>query len=80
MLQNQWLNFTNTDNVNDVVFKGDFVWVGTSGGLIKLNQVTGEQVFYCRAIRAAANGISTLCFDNDDNLWVAQLERWSCKI
>ena len=69
--QNNWLNFTNTDNVNDVVFQGDFVWVGTSGGLIKLNQITGEQIFYCRANSGLpANGISTLCFDNDDNLWV----------
>jgi hypothetical protein len=35
--QSQWLNITNTNEVNSIIQDGDFIWVRARGGIVKFN-------------------------------------------
>jgi len=69
--QTEWLDFTNTDEVYDVTFQENYIWIATSGGLIKQNQITGEQNLYTKAnSNLPSNDISALCVDKYGILWI----------
>lgn len=39
----QWATYINDRYVTDIELEGDIAWVGSYGGLTKLNRVTGEK-------------------------------------
>ena len=45
----QWLNYTNGDQVITIAVEGDFIWVGTVEGLVKINGISGEKTFFNKA-------------------------------
>jgi len=45
----EWINYTNGQTIQDLVIEGDNVWIGTIGGLVKLNKTTEEKIFYNKA-------------------------------
>jgi ligand-binding sensor domain-containing protein len=45
----EWINYTNGKTIQALVIEGDNVWIGTTGGLVKLNKTTGEKTFYIKA-------------------------------
>ncbi|HNW60910.1 MAG TPA: FlgD immunoglobulin-like domain containing protein [bacterium] len=42
----QWLNFSCGNNINALAREGDFIWVGTAGGLVQINRKTSATAFY----------------------------------
>ncbi len=69
--QNNWLNFTNSQEVRDIVFQDNFAWIATSGGLMKLDLITEEGYLINRSNSGIpSNNISSLCIDSSNNIWV----------
>jgi ligand-binding sensor domain-containing protein len=86
--QNNWLNFTNSKEVRDIVFQDNYAWVATSGGLMKLDLTNDERYLYDRSNSGIpSNNISRLCIDSSNNIWVGTYDagvavfdgsKWEC--
>jgi ligand-binding sensor domain-containing protein len=69
--QNNWLNFTYSNEVKDIIFQGNYAWAATSGGLLRINLETNEKYFFNRSnSQIPSNNISRLCLDSSNNIWV----------
>ena len=67
----EWILFSNGDNVYSTVFDEDNVWVGTNGGLVKLNKTTGEKTFYNTFNSGLPNQyVINLTIDVSGNKWI----------
>ncbi len=67
----EWINLTNGDKVLSIVSSGNNLWVGTDGGLVKINKETEEIAFYNRAnANLPDNHIRALAIDSSGNLWI----------
>lgn len=66
-----WINLTNGNEVSAIVSRGNDLWIGTDGGLVKLNKTTEELTFYNRAnANLPDNHIRTLAIDSSGYLWI----------
>src|SRR5690554_5708830 len=67
----EWDGYTSIYVVCDIYEDGDHLWIGTLGGLVKLDRVTGERVVYNTANSGlTSNYITTIDKDNEGNLWI----------
>ncbi|MFT5166398.1 MAG: ligand-binding sensor domain-containing protein [Saprospiraceae bacterium] len=68
----EWVNFTNGLDVNDMVQDGDVLWIATSGGLVKRDLDTGENKYFTRGDSPIpSNFVRSLALDLDHNLWLS---------
>ncbi|MCX6233246.1 MAG: T9SS type A sorting domain-containing protein [Bacteroidetes bacterium] len=66
-----WLNLANKDWVYSIDEDQGFLWIGTSGGIVKLNKQTRETIIFDRANkRIPDNSVLTLNVRPDDSVWV----------
>ncbi|MDR2126649.1 MAG: hypothetical protein LBP63_07455, partial [Prevotellaceae bacterium] len=68
-----WVNYTHGDVLAKMYNDGDYLWIATGGGLVKLNKATEEKTFYTRANANGGlpeNQLRTLTKDNVGNIWV----------
>lgn len=66
-----WQNYTNGDWVFNIMDDGDYLWIGTGGGLVKMDKSTEEKTFYNRANAGLPdNRILSLAKDKDGNIWL----------
>ena len=42
----EWINYTNGDEINAIEMEGDYIWVGTRGGLVKVDTLSGNAIFF----------------------------------
>ena len=70
-----WENYTNGDDITAIESKGNDLWVGTlHGGLVHIDLITYEKVFYNRANSGLpSNKISELLIDKAGNIWIGTL-------
>lgn len=67
----EWKNYTNKDWIQRMMDDGEYLWIGTAGGLVKMNKLTGEKSFYDRANPGLPdNRIVSLAKDSLHNIWV----------
>jgi len=67
----EWLNYTSPERIYALVDDGDKLWIGTEGGLAKLDKTTGEFSFYNRAnANLPDNHIRSLALDSSGYLWI----------
>ena len=67
----EWINYTNGQNVTSVVIEGNNVWIGTTGGLVKLNKTTGEKTFFNKSNSGLpSNSVSSIAIDGLGNKWI----------
>lgn len=67
----EWINFTFGDYVNAVAVEEEYVWVGTSGGLVCLNKSTDELSFYNRSNSDIPdNYVWGIAIDAEKNKWI----------
>ena len=67
----EWLNYTTGDRVFDILDNEQFLWIGTRGGLFKLNKNTEEITCYNRAnLGIPDNHILSLAVDSANDIWV----------
>jgi ligand-binding sensor domain-containing protein len=66
-----WENYTNGQYVFCAVADSNFVWLGTSGGLVKINKTTLEKVIYNRANSGLPNNyVGSIALDSCGVLWL----------
>jgi ligand-binding sensor domain-containing protein len=67
-----WKNYTNGDMVTKILNDGDYLWIATDGGLVKMHKTTEEKTFYNRANTGLPdNHIRGLAKDINGDIWVA---------
>ncbi len=67
----EWMNFTSNINIQALADDREYLWIGTEGGLIKLNKATGEMAFCNRGNSGLPdNSIKALAVDGQGDLWI----------
>ncbi|MCX7762138.1 MAG: hypothetical protein N2252_04785 [Candidatus Kryptonium sp.] len=67
----EWVNFTYGNDVYAVAIEGSYVWVGTSGGLVRLDRTTGAMTFYNRSNSGLpSNYVYSIAIDGRGNKWI----------
>lgn len=67
----QWKCYTTAYRVNDIAFDGNFVWVGTEGGLVKLDRNEGGKIVYNQEREGFIyNNVYKITVDKQHNVWM----------
>lgn len=67
----EWLNLTNGNHITAIKEHDGFLWVGTKGGLTKIDQSSGEKSFFNQGNSALpSNSIEDIEFDSQGNIWI----------
>ncbi len=70
MAQTQWINYTNGDYVFSIAEEGNSMWVGTSGGLVKIDKTTGNTIFYNHVNSGLPdNYVGEIAIDSSGTKW-----------
>ncbi|MDZ7260592.1 MAG: hypothetical protein ONB05_00530, partial [candidate division KSB1 bacterium] len=71
----EWLNYTRTSEQHLLVADNSYLWIGTEGGLIRLNLSTLAQQIYTRANSSITdNEILALARDQYNNIYVSTMD------
>ena len=71
MNQPGWANYTNSNTIQALALEGDYVWAGTSGGLVRWNRRDGSYVKYTLADGLPTNDIWDIALDPKGQKWLA---------
>ncbi|MBD3373661.1 T9SS type A sorting domain-containing protein [candidate division KSB1 bacterium] len=67
----QWKNYTNGSFVTALVDNDTHIWIGTNGGLVKIEKDSNQKSFINRANSGLPNNfINSLAFDKKGCLWI----------
>ena len=67
----QWQVYTSGRDITALAGEGNFLWVGTSGGLVKLDKTTGTPTFYDKTNSGLPfNAVSCIAIDQNGNKWI----------
>jgi ligand-binding sensor domain-containing protein len=67
----QWTNFINDHIIYDIALEGDYLWVGSQGGLTKINRVNGEkQTFLPSNSGLRGFGVRSIYIASDGVKWI----------
>ncbi len=72
--QETWVNFTNANCVNTVAIEGNYIWAGTSGGVVKWNINNGEYIKFTSADGLVNNIVFSIAIDSAGNKWFGTSE------
>jgi hypothetical protein len=74
--QEIWLNYTNNSEITCLAIEGDYIWEGTTGGVVKrsmTNPLT-DVVYYHKANSGlASNNVTSIAIDGSGNKWFGTL-------
>ncbi len=67
----QWKQFLNSNNITSSASEGEYTWLGTTNGLVKLNNTT-EEVFVYNNYNSGLpmNSITSVAVDSLGNKWI----------
>lgn len=75
----EWMVYTYSDEVNCQLIQGNYNWIGTNGGIAKLNISTGEIEFLNSGNSGLQhNFVQCLATDLSENIWVGSQGNNSC--
>ncbi len=64
-------NYTYGGRVCDIAQEGDLIWLATSGGLVKLNSISGEKQFYNDVVPGyLSSWLTHIAVDSQGNKWL----------
>ena len=67
----EWMNFTAGNYVKAIAIEGNYVWVGTTGGLVKIDKTTGNTIFYNRSNSGLPSDlVLAITIDGQGNKWI----------
>ena len=72
--QETWINFTNANCVNAVAIEGNYIWAGTTGGVVKWNIDDSSYIKYTTADGLADNRVLAMAIDLAGNKWFCTSE------
>ena len=71
----EWINYTYGNRVFSIEAEGKYIWVGTSGGLVKIDQMSNSTNFYNKGNSGLPdNNISSIAIDETGNKWIGTFE------
>ena len=61
-----WINYTNGQTITSILeINENELWIGTNGGLVRFNKVSGSKTFFNKANSGLpGNNITCLTYDN----------------
>ncbi|MFA5031379.1 MAG: two-component regulator propeller domain-containing protein [bacterium] len=66
-----WINYTNGQRVEALADNGNELWIGTGGGLVKLDKTTDSMTFYNKANSGLPeNVVTAIAVDKNGNKWI----------
>lgn len=72
----QWRHYTSGQHITNIVEDNQNIWFGTTGGLLKINKLTGIKKFYTKANSAIPfNDFYGMLIDKQGNLWLERYDR-----
>lgn len=72
--QQQWISITATHEVVDVKEEGEYLWLATDGGVIRLNKATGEQELFTSTNSGLGdNRVQSIAIEENGKKWFATL-------
>src|SRR3990172_2529261 len=68
----EWMNYTSGDQIMALAEEGNYIWAGTfGGGLIELNKINGETVFFNRSNSGLPdNKVRAITIDTGGTKWI----------
>ncbi len=67
----QWVNYTHSEIVYSIAEEGNFLWLGTYGGLVKLDRTTLQKTFYNKGNSyLPSNHIISIAIDDNGYKWI----------
>ncbi|MAT58772.1 MAG: hypothetical protein CMF23_12440 [Ignavibacteriae bacterium] len=67
----EWISYSSGKIIRATAIEGDSIWVGTNGGLVKLNKLTGETIFYNKSNSGLPdNDVISIAIDESGNKWI----------
>jgi len=67
----EWINYTTGNHITSTAIEGDYICIGTTDGLVRLNKTSGEKVFYNTANSGLPdNRVMSLAIDGRGNKWI----------
>ena len=77
----KWLNYSSGNWVRDIAFAGNYAWVATSGGLVKLDTLTGDFIVYDKQnLPIPNNNFCSAAYDSINNeLWFGLFQAGALK-
>jgi ligand-binding sensor domain-containing protein len=67
----EWINYTNSDYANKLADAGDYLWLGTDGGLTRFKKSDGSLVCFTKANSSLpSHRITSLHVDKSGSVWV----------
>jgi hypothetical protein len=75
-----WIGFTSGKYILSIADDGNYLWVGTTGGLVKLNKSTGEFIVYDMwNSKLPDNQVTAIAIDGWGNKWIGTLVKGLAK-
>jgi ligand-binding sensor domain-containing protein len=66
-----WAQYTNGRHITAIAEEGGFAWIGTTGGLVRVDTLTLTTQFFNTANSGLlSNAISAIAVDNQGNKWI----------
>jgi ligand-binding sensor domain-containing protein len=67
----EWIVFISRIYINCLADEGQYLWVGTNGGLVKLNKLTGDFIVYDTwNSKLPDNWVTAIAIDGQGNKWI----------
>ena len=67
----QWVNYTHSETVYSIAEEGNFLWIGTYGGLVKLDKTNLQKTFFNKGNSyLPSNHITSIAIDDSGYKWI----------
>lgn len=67
----EWLTYDSMSYIRCLAIENDFIWIGSTEGLLKFNKITGEKTFYnIFNSGLPVDYVSAIAIDNEGNKWI----------
>src|ERR1044072_8916845 len=77
--QNSWVNFSDGRTIHVIKEQGPILWIGTSGGLVRIDTLTGNKTFYNRGNSPLPHDeVRSLAIDNQGRKWIGTNDGLAC--
>ena len=67
----EWVNYTNGDHILSIAEEGDVIWIGTNGGLVRIDRITENVFFYNKGNSGLPDlVVRSIAIDSEGNKWI----------